>query len=122
MFASERIIDPFWNAILTQKGVQFMVKYGKQEIVAMYFLQGIYWNKQINYQLKAGDKLTIPVDKNGIISGCTYKIMNSGIVKMDAEEQQKYKYNKDYVVSKKYTSGMLFKYKGLVNNKLKFEI
>ena len=114
MFAASEIINPFWGKILTPKGVEFMIKYGKQELSAIYYLQGIYWNKTLNHQLKAGDKLTIPKEKHSNIGGCAYKVMDSGLIKMDAEEQESYKAIEEYIVSKKYTSGVLFKYKGLL--------
>ena len=109
------IIDNFWNKILTPGGATFMKKYGKLEMASIYFLQGRFWNPQLNFKLHTGDIFTIAEDKDANLSGFSFKVMNSTILRLCPKcdkEMLNDPDNNNYIISKKYASGMLFKYKG----------
>lgn len=111
-----QIIDSFWNTILTPGGGTFIEKYGKLEIASIYYLQGRFWNPELTHKLYTGDIFTIGgKTQDGNIAGLIYKVMNSTILRaypVSDKEMLNDSDNNNYIISKKYAAGMLFKYKG----------
>lgn len=113
----QHIIHPFWDKRLTPLGAKFMIQYGKREVASIFFLQGIFWNQNLHNKLQVGQRFTIAKDKRGPLSEYSYKVMNSTILKVCPKCDKDIFENEDddniYIVSSKYSSGMLFKYKGI---------
>ena len=115
-------IHPFWDEILTQGGSHFTRQYGKTEIASIYYLQGKYWNPGLSNKLYVGDRFTIAKEWGATLSEYRYKVMNKTILKICPKSAKCNNCNEDinenidhhHTISKKYASGMLFKYKGII--------
>lgn len=107
-------IQTYWEELLTPKGLKHMT-INRWEILSIYYKIGVHWHTNLLSTLFVGDKFTIPKTKDGIIPGCTYQVMSTGIIKCnetkDEEEDEEDEVN--IQLSQKYTSGILFKFKGI---------